>query len=282
MEKKASKEEVKWYGLLKDGRNILFKDLESRYIEIFSSLRNGKVPEISEGPGKIPDLKPLLIEYGKERIKEEFTRDQYLRRVYYLIPELNKSINLIFEKMTVLTPFIEGKNNANDPCGFFRSLSGTDFPEYSRKIISEISEAAGRLCSLKSQIADFLRGEIVGIMPNTSALAGVDLAIELLSKGGSLENLSKMSGSSIQVLGAEKALFKHIVSGTLPPKHGVIFRFPGLSSLRPKDRGRVARVAANQIALTLRADMAGTILDLQPLREKIAISMKKKQYQGSS
>ena len=53
------------------------------------------------------------------------------------------------------------------------------------------------------------------------------------------------------------------------------------SIFRPSFR-RVARVAANQIALTLRADMAGTILDLQPLREKIAISMKKKQYQGSS
>ena len=276
MEKKASKEEVKWYGLTSRGRKMLFRDLETRYIEIFSSLREGKVPELSEKAGPIPDLRPLLIEYGRMRIKEEFTHDQYLRRVYSLIPELNKSINLIFEKMTVLTPFIEGSSNSNDPCGFFRSLSGADFPEYSRKIISEISETAGRLCSLKSQISDFLRGEIVGIMPNTSSLAGVDLAIELLARGGSLENLSKMSGSSIQVLGAEKALFKHIVSGSKPPKHGVIFRFPGLSSLKPRERGKAARVAANQIALTLRADMAGSVMDLQPLREKIARSMKRR------
>ena len=276
MAEEAKKEKIRWYGVEAETGTRMYRDLETRYVEIFSSLRNGVVPDLSGSAKEIPDLRPMIIEYGWERIREEFTRDQYLRRVYSLIPELNKSINLIYEKMTVLTPFINTTFSGSDPCGFFRKLSDTDFPEYSKKIIREISETAGRICSLKSQITDFLREEIVKIMPNTSSLAGEDLSIELLARSGSLENLSRMSGSSIQVLGAEKALFKHIISGTRPPKHGVIFRFPGLSSMKPSMRGRAARVIANQVALTVRADMAGRTMDLFPLRAKIKKSMESK------
>lgn len=273
MEESEKKEKLKWYGRETPSGPGIFESLESNFVSIFDSLRNGEVPDARIIKGSIPDLKPLLISYGSVRIGQEFTKDQFLRRMYALIPEINKSINLIFEKMSVLSPLLGVETHANDPCGFFRDLKEGKYPDYTGKMVSSISDSVGSLCSLKSKIVDFLRSEISQVLPNTCKLAGEDLAIELLARGGSLENLSRMSGSSIQVLGAEKALFKHFTTGTKPPKHGVIFRFPGLSSMKPHLRGKAARVIANQIALTLRSDMRGTEIDLQPLQLKIKKAM---------
>ena len=273
MAESKEKEKLRWYGTETPSGRKVFEDLEEKFASIFDSLRNEELPDLKLIQGTVPDLRPMLISYGKTRIGQEFTRDQFLRRMYALIPELNKSINLIFEKMSVLSPMLGVELRSNDPCGFFRDLREGKFPDYTGKIIESISDSVGGLCSLKSKIIDFLRLEISGIMPNTSRLAGEDLAIELLARGGSLENLSLMSGSSIQVLGAEKALFKHFTTGTRSPKHGVIFRFPGLSSMKPKFMGKAARVIANQLALTLRADMIGNALDLSPLEQKIKKAM---------
>lgn len=273
MAESKEKEKLRWYGAETPSGRKVFENLEEKFTSIFDSLRNGEIPDLKLIQGTVPDLRPMLITYGKIRIGHEFTRDQFLRRMYALIPELNKSINLIFEKMSVMSPMLGVVLRANDPCGFFRDLKEGKFPDYAGKMVENVSESVGSLCSLKSKIVDFLRSEITGIMPNTCRLAGEDLAIELLARGGSLENLSLMSGSSIQVLGAEKALFKHFTTGTRPPKHGVIFRFPGLSSMKPKFRGRAARVIANQLVLTLRADMIGNTLDLAPLEQKIKKAM---------
>lgn len=92
------------------------------------------------------------------------------------------------------------------------------------------------------------------VMPNTTRIAGAVVASKLLAKTGDLEKLAKMPASTIQVLGAEKALFKHLKTNSKPPKHGLIFQNAFVSGSPPKERGKKARKIAAKIAIALKAD----------------------------
>lgn len=93
-----------------------------------------------------------------------------------------------------------------------------------------------------------------GTAPNITVLAGPLVGARLISLAGSLERLSRMPSSTIQLLGAEKALFLHIKEGAPAPKHGVIFQHPAVHSSPPWLRGRVARALAGKIAIAARGD----------------------------
>jgi nucleolar protein 56 len=103
-------------------------------------------------------------------------------------------------------------------------------------------------------LRETLEEAMVGTAPNLAALAGPLVGARLLSLAGSLERLSRMPSSTIQLLGAEKALFLHIKEGTPSPKHGVIFQHPSVHSSPPWLRGKVARALAGKLAIAARAD----------------------------
>jgi nucleolar protein 56 len=103
------------------------------------------------------------------------------------------------------------------------------------------------------------------LAPNLSALAGPVLAARLISRAGGLRYLAKMPSSRVQVMGAEKSLFKHLRGQAPSPKHGIIFRHPAVIGSAKKLRGRVARTLAAKLAIAARLDQfgAGLSSDLQ-------------------
>jgi len=103
------------------------------------------------------------------------------------------------------------------------------------------------------------------LAPNLSALAGPVLAARLISRAGGLSRLAKMPSSRVQVMGAEKSLFKHLRGQATSPKHGIIFRHPAVIGSAKKLRGRVARTLAAKLAIAARLDHYGNgpSLDLQ-------------------
>jgi nucleolar protein 56 len=93
------------------------------------------------------------------------------------------------------------------------------------------------------------------ICPNMSEVGGPDIAAKLVSHVGSLNRLAVLPASAIQVLGAEKALFKHLKNRNIPPpKHGIIFQHPKISSSPKAVRGKIARALANKLATAAKAD----------------------------
>ncbi|HYC19458.1 MAG TPA: hypothetical protein VEF35_02395, partial [Candidatus Bathyarchaeia archaeon] len=74
------------------------------------------------------------------------------------------------------------------------------------------------------------------------------------ARASGLGSLARMPASRIQVMGASKALFKHIKYGTKPPKHGVIFQHPLVRGSHPNIRGKIARILAAKIAIAARLD----------------------------
>jgi nucleolar protein 56 len=92
------------------------------------------------------------------------------------------------------------------------------------------------------------------VAPNLSEVLGELLGARLIARAGGLEKLAKLPASSIQVMGAREALFKHLREGTPSPKHGFIFRNPLVSGAPKRLRGRIARMLAGKAAIAARVD----------------------------
>ena len=92
------------------------------------------------------------------------------------------------------------------------------------------------------------------IMPSTSHIAGGMTAARLLSIAGSLEKLAKFPSSTIQILGAEKALFRHIVSGGRSPKYGILFQSSYIQQAPQERKGKMARLLASKLSLAMKVD----------------------------
>ena len=112
------------------------------------------------------------------------------------------------------------------------------------------------------------------VAPNISNIVGPLIGARLISYAGGLQRLAMLPSSTIQILGAEKALFRFKKQGSLPPKHGVIFQHPYINKAGRSERGKIARVLAAKISTAAKAD-AFTKRDLsKELKEELEIRIK--------
>ncbi len=101
---------------------------------------------------------------------------------------------------------------------------------------------------------EYIRGLVSAEAPNLMALVGPLLASRLISLAGGIEKLARMPASTIQMLGAEKALFRFFRTGRGAPKHGVIFQHPHVHSASKWQRGKIARAIAAKISIAAKID----------------------------
>ena len=132
---------------------------------------------------------------------------------------------------------------------------GGDMREEDIKIISYLANEVIRVDTLRKEISEFIELIMNEIAPNLSTIAGPTIGARLIGKVGGLEKLSKLPSSTIQLLGAEKALFRSLKTGTRPPKHGILFQHHYVNSAPKWQRGKIARSLAGKIAIAARVDM---------------------------
>lgn len=135
-----------------------------------------------------------------------------------------------------------------------KSSLGAEFEDEDLKMIQSFSQRVVDLFDLRKTVEDYLENLMHSVAPNLTALAGATIGARLIAKAGGLENLANLPASTIQVLGAEKALFKHLKYGTKPPKHGILFQHPFVHSAPKWQRGKIARALANKISIAVRVD----------------------------
>jgi len=104
--------------------------------------------------------------------------------------------------------------------------------------------------SLEKQIENDMKK----IAPNLSNIVGPLIGARLISLSGGLKKLAILPSSTIQILGAEKAIFRYKKEGGKPPKHGIIFQHPYINKSSREIRGKIARVFAAKISIAARAD----------------------------
>ncbi|MEM0087153.1 MAG: NOP5/NOP56 family protein [Candidatus Micrarchaeaceae archaeon] len=120
--------------------------------------------------------------------------------------------------------------------------------------IKGMASAVLQIADLQKSIDKFIEERSKSVMPNLTYLIDYKVAAQLLSKAGSLSKLAMMPASTIQLLGAEKALFKHLKFRSKAPKYGYIFKLPQVMNAQKDQKGRMARIVAAKLAIASRAD----------------------------
>ncbi len=126
------------------------------------------------------------------------------------------------------------------------------------------SEVERRAVSLAGRVRDLAaeRDELAAtidrlapaVAPNLTEMAGPELAARLIALAGGLESLAKKPSGTVQVLGAEDALFAHLSGRAPSPKHGIIYTHEYVRNTRPEDRGSASRALAGKLTLAARVD----------------------------
>lgn len=174
----------------------------------------------------------------------------------------------------------------------YESLSEYGYSEDKIKRIAELAEASvgtyltdqdlntiklyaqrlKNLIDLRDVLDRYLQQTVSEVAPNLYALIGYKITAKLISKAGGLSKLAALPASTIQLLGAEKALFRALRKGTKPPKHGYIFQHPYINQSPRGIRGKIARTMASKIAIAARADAFGG----EFIGDKLAEDLRKK------
>ncbi len=131
---------------------------------------------------------------------------------------------------------------------------GREPSEYEYETIRKLAEVLLSTIEMENSIEAYLQESTKKLMPNITYLVDYKIAAELLSKAGSLSRMATLPASTIQLLGAEKALFKHIKYGGKPPKYGVLFKLPAVSNAPKGMGGKIARMYAAKISIAAKAD----------------------------
>jgi nucleolar protein 56 len=129
--------------------------------------------------------------------------------------------------------------------------------EHDLKETQALSKNVLDLYELRKNMENYVDKTMEEVAPSTRAVAGALLGARLIAIAGSLKNLAMRPASTVQVLGAEKALFRSLKTGARPPKHGLIFQHALLHDAKRWQRGKIARVLAGKIAIAARTDAFG-------------------------
>jgi nucleolar protein 56 len=120
--------------------------------------------------------------------------------------------------------------------------------------IKRFSERCVDLVNFRESLTEYLKQRMNAVAPNLSALIGDIVGSKLISHAGGLTNLSKYPASTIQILGAEKALFRALKTKGKTPKYGLIFNSSFIGRAGQKNQGRISRYLANKCAIASRVD----------------------------
>ena len=263
-------------GLSPEQREILKADDER-----LSGLAVGIVDKIDLDPGDFGYDPGLLREasllLARSAVSVKVDKDKHISQAIALSEELTKYRNILCERLAEWYNiyFPEAVSFA-DHDDLVSALAESEVREdVARKLEnqellekntgSDVGEEemrqygalAGLIADVDGALAgshEYIKRSMEDLAPNLTALAGPNVGAKLISQAGSLERLSKMPASTVQMLGAEKALFRFLKHKGQPPKHGSIFMHPVIHSAPYWQRGKIARTFAAKIALAVKVD----------------------------
>ena len=241
----------------------------------------------------LAELRKKVVEKTKKKVEEAYTeKDRYIIQAIEALDDLDAAFNLLVERLRewyglhfpeanqlvkdhekfldlvvelgnrremtedALVPIL-GEKLAERVARAAQESMGTDLEGDDLKMIQDFAARVRELREMRERLADYIREQMKAIAPNVTAIAGPLLGARLISKAGGLKKLAMLPASTIQVLGAEKALFKHLAKGTPPPKHGILFQYPLVRSAKRWQRGKIARTIAAKLAIAAREDYFG-------------------------
>lgn len=258
------------------------RDLPSKALELGFAKSRSEYLEV---------VQKALDSLARKIIRERSGKgDVYIIQTIHALEELDKTINLFYGRLrewyglyfselsdAVETPKeyfkivaeigwkedINGENlskigiskkTASATLEALKTSIGVEMDRRDLEEIRAMASTALKLVDLREELEKYVEERVKEISPNLYALVGPTLAAKLIAQAGGLEALSKMPSSTIQVLGAEKALFRALRTKSRPPKHGLIFQHPLIRQSPKKFRGKISRVLAAKLSIAARID----------------------------
>ncbi len=207
-------------------------------------------------------LRQKNLQITKQKLKESIHEDNLIVQAINNYEELNKILNMLVKRLRewyeLYNP--EFSKEVFDNEGFVKHLNrnkgelGGKLNKEDLDMIFELKEKIKNLYNLKHNEEKYLDKLMDNLCKNLKTVAGTLIGAKLIEKAGSLKKLALMPASTIQLLGAEKALFRHIKSGAKSPKHGLIHEHPFVLQAKREERGKKARLLADKLSLAVKID----------------------------
>ncbi|MHA1576239.1 MAG: C/D box methylation guide ribonucleoprotein complex aNOP56 subunit [Candidatus Thorarchaeota archaeon] len=157
---------------------------------------------------------------------------------------------------------------------------GADLKPTDLIAMQTLAKSITNLHNVRKELEEYVSGIMKSIAPNITELVGPLVGARLISLAGSLLELARKPSSTVQIFGAEKALFRSLKTGADPPKHGVIFQVAEIHSAPYWQRGKIARALAGKLSIAARIDAYSKRNIGSSLREQFEIRVKEIQKQN--
>ncbi len=145
---------------------------------------------------------------------------------------------------------------------------GASMSDEDMVMIKSLSKTILNLYAQRRELEQYVSMIMTKIAPNITSLVGPMVGARLISLAGSLKELARKPSSTLQILGAEKALFRSLKTGADPPKHGVIYQAPEIHSAPYWQRGKIARALSGKLSLASRIDAYADTPTVTNLKEQ--------------
>ncbi|MEM4397500.1 MAG: hypothetical protein QW757_02645 [Candidatus Woesearchaeota archaeon] len=278
-------ETEKLFKINKELENKEILETEKKFIEKFKNIKNLRIENDEKSLSKVferlnneknyfESLYNNNLLLTKEQIKNSINFDNLIIQASSSIDELNKTINILVKRLrewySYCLPEIEEKIKEHKifidlilnktRADLIKDLDiknsmGKELQKSDNEQILNLAKTIQLLLKEKEQKEKYLETLIKENCPNLNEIAGFLISGKLISLAGSLKNLAFIPSSTVQLLGAEKALFRHMINkNAKPPKHGIIHEHSLLQKASKENKGKVARALADKILLAAKVD----------------------------
>ncbi len=266
---------TKWFGTFlcdKNGikKEILFPKNEKEIVKRLKEIEKNNI--LPEEKKIAKDVKILVNEERLQKIGEYVESDPFFKKINIEPEEYGFSQELLHKASILLAQEKVDERLKSEDLQIIQMVNALDDLIQTANLLSERLSCWSVIPTPKKKIQPFentfstvneeikrlekqIEVDMYKIAPNTSRIVGPLIGARLISLAGGMQKLAIMPASTVQILGAEKALFRFKKEGGKPPKHGVIFQHPLINKAARTERGKIARLLAAKIATATKADV---------------------------
>jgi nucleolar protein 56 len=216
---------------------------------------------------KFEEYRRKNLEETRKKVRESVNPDNFIVQTVNNIDEISKVCNILAKRLrewyelynpefsrkfsdheVFVKLIIEGKDKKE------KTSMGADLSKEDLEPILKIAKELSVLYSLRDKQKEYLEKVMEKNNPNLTAVAGYLIGAKLIALAGDLKRLVMFPASTVQLLGAEKALFRHMRTGAKSPRHGMIVNHPLISGAPQKEHGKRARALADKLSLAAKVD----------------------------
>ncbi|MCH7902716.1 C/D box methylation guide ribonucleoprotein complex aNOP56 subunit [archaeon] len=255
---------------------------------------------------KIEALRKRLISSAKKKIQEKYEgKETHIIKSVNLLEDIDSSSNLLIEQLrewySVYFPELDSVVSDNEKyvelvysVGERKNFTqkevakivkdtgtvtkivekakksiGTDIDKEDLAEMQTLALNSHNLRQERAYLAKYIERGMQTELPNFTELAGAIIGAKILSQAGSKKKLAFMPASTIQLIGAEKALFLHIKTGVKGPKYGYLFQHPLVKTAKTENKGRLARSLAAKLAIAAKKDYFGNRSSASDMKKEL-------------